>query len=81
MQNYTHGILQGYRISYEDISYNSTLKVKTVKRYTTETKLQGLKKFTEYKIRVAAYTSRGHGPFSSVVKVKTAEHGKWNNEF
>ena len=79
-RDYIHGILEGYRLSYEDISYNSTKKVTTVNKFTTEIELNGLKKFTEYKIRVAAYTSRGRGPFSLVVKVKTAEDGEWNKK-
>lgn len=56
-------------------------KITTVNRSTTEIELDGLEKFTEYRISVAAFTSRGQGPFSADVKVRTDEDGELYQKF
>ena len=38
--------------------------------------VMGLKKFTDYQLRVLCFTSKGDGPFSSPVSVRTQEDGR-----
>ena len=38
--------------------------------------IEDLKKFTDYKLSVLCYTSKGDGPASNPVLVKTQEDGK-----
>ena len=41
-----------------------------------DTTLDGLNEFTNYSIRVLAFTSEGDGPFSDALVVQTQQDGK-----
>ena len=54
-----------------------TTNIVTISDGTTLTaNITGLLKYTEYELRVLAFTSVGDGPNSSVVSGKTGEDGK-----
>lgn len=42
----------------------------------TSASLTDLSKFTEYKIQVAAFTVKGHGPRTQEIVLRTSEDGK-----
>lgn len=70
---YVHGILRGYRLLLkidEDSFYQN---VTTVNR---SFELTGLEKFTNYSVKVLAFTRIGDGNISDPVIVSTDEDGK-----
>ena len=79
-QQFIHGILMGYQLHY--INTNSegfgdvSKGVHTIETGRTSALIQGLLKFTNYRIQVSAFTVKGDGPRSDVVVVKTEEDGK-----
>ena len=66
-----NGIITGYTVQYKrsDASSYTTLSTTSV----TLTSLTSLNEFTEYKVRVAAATSSGLGPFSDALATTTNE--------
>lgn len=65
-QNFVNGKLLGYRIYYRESSYywSAYQTVNTSSPYPTHAKLKDLKPGQQYTVYVAAYTSKGVGPFS-----------------
>lgn len=84
-----NGHLQGYYVSYTEAVESGSpttgpaaANVKTVEvgaQFGGETLLQGLAMFTSYTVSVQAFNSRGAGPASPQVSVRTLEGGKTNN--
>ena len=70
---YVHGILRGYRLLFK-IDENSFYQNVTTVNQSFE--LTGLEKFTNYFIKVLAYTRIGDGNVSDPVIVSTDEDGK-----
>lgn len=70
---YVHGILRGYRLLFK-IDENSFYQNVTTVNQSFE--LTGLEKFTNYSIKVLAYTRIGDGNVSDPVIVSTDEDGK-----
>ena len=76
-KGFIHGILRGYRVFYrrtdDEESYylNSTTEPTERKLHIT-----GLKKFTEYSVKVLAFTIKGDGEVSNNISVMTDEDGK-----
>lgn len=83
-----NGHLQGYYVSYAEVADAGgpttgpgAANVKTVEvgaQYGGETLLQGLAMYTGYTLAVQAFNSRGAGPASPSVSVRTLEGGKQN---
>lgn len=70
---YVHGILRGYYVFYRIKNKQTFLRTQTLLHYVD---LNGLRKFTVYEIRVAAFTIKGHGVKSKTIFVSTDEDGK-----
>ena len=76
-KGFIHGILRGYRVFHrrtdDEESYylNSTTEPTELKLHIT-----GLKKFTEYSVKVLAFTMKGDGEVSNNISVMTDEDGK-----
>ena len=69
------GILRGYILFYKRKSESVYLNV-TVPPTSNKTVLDSLWKFAVYHIKIAGFTSKGLGPISQDVAVKTGEDGK-----
>ena len=70
---YVHGILRGYRVLFKeegDIHYQNATTV------NQSLELTGLEKFTNYSVRVIAFTSIGDGNVSAPFTVSTDQDGK-----
>lgn len=70
---YVHGILRGYRVLFKeegDIYYQNVTTV------NQSLELEGLQKFTNYSVRVLAFTSIGDGNVSDPFTVSTDQDGK-----
>lgn len=66
-QQYANGKLLGYTIYYLDYNYfwSPYKSVNTSSPYLTQVTLTGLKHAHEYLVAVAAFTSKGVGPWSA----------------
>ena len=71
---YVHGILRGYRLLFK-IDEDSFYQNMTTVNQSFE--LTGLEKFTNYSVKVLAYTRIGDGNVSDPVIVSTDEDGKY----
>ena len=73
-------MLKGYKVFYRRNDNSSAhapeWSVKTVRPNAKATTLGGLDKFAWYNVRVAAFNSKGMGPKSPAVMLKTSEDGK-----
>ncbi|RWS31821.1 Down syndrome cell adhesion molecule-like protein Dscam2, partial [Leptotrombidium deliense] len=69
-----NGILVGYKVRYKLVTDASEEQIKTeVIRDHNGLILYGLEKFTNYSLKIAAYTAAGDGPFSDYVYCITDE--------
>ncbi|XP_065347787.1 cell adhesion molecule Dscam2-like isoform X4 [Cloeon dipterum] len=70
-----HGIIQGYRVTYEPVEEWSDSHVASETRSTAglNTALHGLQHFTNYSIQVLAYTRAGDGIKSNTIFCRTDE--------
>ena len=59
-----NGIITQYEVQYNELSVN-------VSGDTTSVVISRLETFVEYDIRVRAFTSRGPGPFTEIMRVRT----------
>ena len=78
-EGYVHGILQGYRVFYSEMTANrniSYLKV-TTDPENRQLRVTGLKKFTKYSLKVLAFTRKGDGAVSTDISVVTDEDGNY----
>ena len=77
-----NGIITGYKVVYQALpngwSFTAHVSVGAEGERTTTT-LYGLKPFTNYTIRVLAYTIKGDGPPSPEKTVQTKEDSKLHN--
>ena len=66
-QQYANGKLLGYKIYYRDynIAWSTNQSVNTSGHYSTQVTLTGLKHAHRYLVAVAAFTSKGEGPWSA----------------
>lgn len=75
LAQFANGIISGFRVEYQDIGLSNST-VKTRERFLVNwVLLDGLKKFTEYSVRVCAFTSVGYGP-ENILTVLTSQDGK-----
>ncbi|XP_049771417.1 Down syndrome cell adhesion molecule-like protein Dscam2 [Schistocerca cancellata] len=73
---YHGGVIQGYKVIYRPVITDSTLQIagSEVKRTASlETYLHGLLKFTNYSVRLLAYTNVGDGVLSTSVFCMTEQ--------
>ena len=79
-QQFIHGILMGYHLHYINTDPEGfgdvSRGVHTTETGRTSVLIQGLLKFTNYRIQVSAFTVKGDGPRSDAFVVKTEEDGK-----
>ena len=76
-QNHSFPTL-GNMIVYKEANKKfKTSTMKSVPHNTSEAVLEDLKKFTNYTIRVFAFSSKGNGVPSDAVTVRTQEDGKF----
>ncbi|NXK97337.1 SDK2 protein, partial [Formicarius rufipectus] len=68
------GFLQGYRISYTDLSRKKTLAV-TLNSSTTSYHLTGLKEKTIYRVQISGFTNAGEGPLTLSQPFSTPKYG------
>ena len=70
---FKNGIIRGFKIEHQENQPNATLQVR--ERFLVNWALLGeLKKFTEYYVRVRAFTSLGYGPENNIT-VLTSQDG------
>ena len=75
-QQYVHGILRGYTVTYRVENSNSGEAHNATTRKTSM-EVTGLHKYTKYMIRVLAFTVKGNGNVSAWISVSTDEDGKY----
>ena len=80
-EQHQNGQLVGYRVRYAEA--DSAVEVQeaqmlVIEASRTSCEISDLKKWTQYKVWVAAYTQIGDGPYSDVIIVQTDEDGRSN---
>ena len=68
--NDVNGILLGYRIQYR-LTGAAQWTQKDVSPIVLETNITNLSQYSDYNIRMSGYTSKGNGPASQILKVKS----------
>ena len=75
-----NGIIKGYEIIYQalpnGINKTKIINISENSQSEQDTTLDRLNEFTNYSIRVLAFTSEGSGPLSDAIVVQTHEDGK-----
>lgn len=71
---YINGILQGFKLSYQDTTKPDPPIVLTLSSAIYSTTLHGLPSFVEFKITLRAFTVKGDGPALEDV-IRTDENG------
>ena len=75
-QQHVNGILKGYTVYYA-VHSSPTDDWMSEDVQNTFASLTNLSKFTQYRIQVAAFTVKGHGPMSEEIILQTSEDGTW----
>ena len=78
-EGYVHGILQGYRVFYSEMTADRNISYVNVATDPENHQLYvtGLKKFTKYLVKVLAFTRKGDGAVSTDISVLTDEDGNY----
>ena len=71
-QDEQNGNITGYKVMYKALPSGSD-ETETVNAPTKQLNISGLNEFTDYSIRVLAFTVKGDGPLSSAITVRTDE--------
>ena len=74
-----HGILLGYHVAYNIRDMKNTTSARGVQEANASTPsvlIQGLRKFTPYRVEVSGFTLKGAGPYSRSWDVVTDEDGE-----
>ena len=71
-QDEQNGNITGYKVMYKALPSGSD-ETETVNASTKQLNISGLNEFTDYSIRVLAFTVIGDGPLSSAITVRTDE--------
>ena len=73
---FIHGIVKGYLVRYRRADEPLSLGIKRfIRRNQSVVNLTDLEEFTNYSVQASAVSSKGQGPFSSPLYVKTDEDG------
>ena len=76
-KNSRNGIIKGYKLYYKKKASVGSFTMLPINDKAILTKVvTGLKKYTEYELKVLAFTSAGDGPTSAVKAERTNEDGK-----
>ena len=74
-----NGIILGYRVSLFDAG-GSSLRNETVMDFNQLShQFQDLEVWTNYSVKMCAFTSKGNGPYSARLPARTGEGGKKKN--
>ena len=74
-----NGIILGYRVSLFDAG-GSSLRNETVMNFNQLShQFQDLEVWTNYSVKMCAFTSKGNGPYSARLPARTGEGGKKKN--
>ena len=78
-EGYVHGILQGYRVFYSEMTANRNISYVNVTTDPENRQLRvtRLKKFTKYSLKALAFTRNGDGAVSTDISVLTDEDGNY----
>ena len=78
-EGYVHGILQGYRVFYSEMTANRNINYVNVTTVPENRQLRvtRLKKFTKYSLKALAFTRKGDGAVSTDISVLTDEDGNY----
>ena len=68
-----NGIVTGYEVEYRQMTFSSIEVTQTMETEELSITLPDLQEYTEYSIRVRAYTSEGPGPYSNETVTLTHE--------
>ena len=71
--NNTHDVVDGYTIMWKHKGHSQN---RTINGSATSSVIAGLRKFTNYTVKVAAYNSIGLGPYTDVKSVLTEPDGE-----
>ena len=78
--DHRNGIIEGYRIIYRALPSGSNI-TKTINatgnNVQQTTTLDHMNEFTNYSIRISAFTSKGDGPLSAAKVIETKEDSKF----
>ena len=73
---FIHGILKGYLVRYGRADEPLSLGImRLIQRNQSVVNLTDLEEFTNYSVQASGVSSKGQGPFSSPLYVKTDEDG------
>ena len=78
--DHRNGIIKGYKIIYRDLpsGSNTTKNISATGENEQQTiTLDKLDEFTNYSIRILAFTSKGDGPLSAAQVIQTQEDSKF----
>lgn len=75
-----NGIILGYRVSLFDTRGISLRNVTVWNSSQSSYQFQGLDVWTNYSVKMCAFTSKGNGPYSSILLANTDEDGKIIND-
>ena len=80
-EGYVHGILQGYRVFYSEMTADRNISYVNVSTDPENRQLHvtGLKRFTKYSVKVLAFTRKGDGAVSTNISVLTDEDGNYHS--
>jgi len=68
--------IDSYELYYNDSHFRQNVRVTVSPAYTTYL-LDDLTPATVYHLRLAAKTSRGEGPKTDMIQLKTLDYGQW----
>lgn len=71
-----NGIILGYRISLFDAVGKSLRNVTVMNFNQLSNQFQDLEVWTNYSVKMCAFTSKGNGPYSARLSARTGEGGK-----
>lgn len=74
-----NGVILGFNILLSDAWGRSLRNVTFQNSRQTYYQFQGLEAWTNYSVKVSAFTSKGNGPYSASLLANTDEDGMLNN--
>ena len=79
LQENQNGVIVGYLIALSD-AWGESLRNVTQNSRQTYYQFQGLEPWTNYSVKLSAFTSKGNGPYSASLLANTEEDGRLNNQ-
>ena len=76
-----NGIILGYKVFYREVGQFAVNRIEKVQEVNdgsaVQTALAGLQEYVDYNISVLAFTSKGDGPKSTEITVRTGQIGMY----